>query len=403
MNDFLLDSCDFKFSNYYLENNMSMTYTSTIATQGTYINLRVATFMILNSNFQFSYGLNGVIFINSLNKNCNIYVSNTNFTSLYSISNGGVFYYVKSKEKDSNITFFDCFFKNIFTLGSGALLYITSIKTSQVYFLNCEIMNIDSNQGSIIYNENSMIFYYNCSIKYNFDWYSDISTYYFYLYNKLLSFNTTTSSGSLIYLKNGPVFFQNTTITNITALNDIAPIVLDMQTTSMTLLNSTLQNISFYSCGFRLSNSIMISANSTFDYFINLMSSTLIVISNSIYGFIYMMSNSYISLTICNVSRVICSGCDTGAFIYSINSNFSIINTKLKDNLAKSGGVIYLYFAQNLIAFSFIINSTFTNNIAIQDGGVIYVISANLTIINTDFSNNSAENGYGGAIYYDNL
>ena len=81
---------------------------------------------------------------------------------------------------------------------------------------------------------------------------------------------------------------------------------------------------------------------------------------------------------------------DDGGAIYN-NGTLSIVNSIFSDNLAGYGGAIRSYGELSIS------DSAFSDNSADEDGGAIYNWGGELSISNSAFSDNSAE--YGGAIY----
>ena len=81
-----------------------------------------------------------------------------------------------------------------------------------------------------------------------------------------------------------------------------------------------------------------------------------------------------------------------GGAIYNNGTSLTIINSNFNNNSAEFGGAI----CNNGSNFR-IINSTFNNNNAEADGGAIYNDGNGFTIINSTFNNNNADGG--GAIF----
>ncbi|KZX14527.1 hypothetical protein [Methanobrevibacter filiformis] len=109
------------------------------------------------------------------------------------------------------------------------------------------------------------------------------------------------------------------------------------------------------------------------------------------------------SLTLVNLTFVNgnVNGSDgNGSALYIINANTTISNSEFINNSANFGGAIYNNDTSNNFK---IIDSNFTSNLAINNGGAIYLNGPkssnilNSTFINLIFNNNSATNG--GAIY----
>ena len=83
---------------------------------------------------------------------------------------------------------------------------------------------------------------------------------------------------------------------------------------------------------------------------------------------------------------------DDGGAIYNSNGTLSIVNSAFSDNSAdENGGAIRNYGELSIV------NSAFSDNSADENGGAIYNWGGELSIGSSAFSDNSAE--YGGAIY----
>ncbi|MDR0913355.1 MAG: hypothetical protein LBM96_12280 [Methanobrevibacter sp.] len=127
---------------------------------------------------------------------------------------------------------------------------------------------------------------------------------------------------------------------------------------------------------------------------------------DDLYGgviFIYehISSNDIGSLNIYNssfINNFIDYNHDYGGVIHAKYTDLTIVDSNFINNSASdSGGAIYLDKNSSLT----LSNSNFTNNSAKNKGGAIYTAyeSYNSNIMNSNFNNNSA--GYGGAIYND--
>ncbi len=114
--------------------------------------------------------------------------------------------------------------------------------------------------------------------------------------------------------------------------------------------------------------------------------------SSSMGGVIYSLYSTIIinSSTFINDS----STNNIAGAIYSKNTNLTITNTNFTNNTAKIGGTIAQL--ENILTID---NSNFINNTATSYGGAIYNIYSKITIDNSNFTNNKAESG--GAIYTD--
>jgi len=391
LNSITLENCKFGYTNFYLVTNISNS--NQIISKGTFLYLKGANISILSSNFAMSFGLyGGAIYItNSINKPGNITITNCNFNGIYSLSDGGAIYFTKSGEKNSHFKFSNCNFQYIFGLGSGAL------ETNWVDFENCHFSNFDSNIGSVFYEEYSNISLVNCTFVDNFDWDIQDEIYDFFLMNSMLNFNQTTFSGTLFSCNYGLISLMNVSIQFIQT-DALSPSVSKMTGVTFSCENSNFNNISFFGSGFYLTSSTLTIKSS---YFTNLsnenFNATDLALSNiSPTSFIYLISGSQIEMNDSHVFNVTCLSCTQGSFLYSLKSLIILSTSSFDNNFGMSAGVLYAH--SNLA--SFIINCSFSLNEVIQDGGVAYIETTDFQINHTNFTNNSAIAGMGGAIYY---
>ena len=90
---------------------------------------------------------------------------------------------------------------------------------------------------------------------------------------------------------------------------------------------------------------------------------------------------------------------DNGGSVYWYNNNGLINNTNFKLNIAYDGGAIYWDTNRFADSNCRIINSSFTNNKALNDGGAIYWSSSNALINKSRFENNSASQNAGAVMW----
>ncbi|MCH8011498.1 MAG: M6 family metalloprotease domain-containing protein [Candidatus Marinimicrobia bacterium] len=104
-----------------------------------------------------------------------------------------------------------------------------------------------------------------------------------------------------------------------------------------------------------------------------------------------------------NDNEIIGNTAEAGGGIY-IDGDSKIINNTITGNIATSsvyeakGGGIYIYVSDPIVT-----NNTIVNNISDDHGGGIYVSSYSPTIDHNNISQNEATNGYGGAIYIEDI
>ena len=94
-------------------------------------------------------------------------------------------------------------------------------------------------------------------------------------------------------------------------------------------------------------------------------------------------------------NRIINSTGGNGGSISIVGDDATIINSNFTDNSARYGGAI---FAGNSSGNTNISNALFERNHAVQDGGAVHIRGSGVTLNDTRFYNNTAD-GHGGAIY----
>ena len=101
-------------------------------------------------------------------------------------------------------------------------------------------------------------------------------------------------------------------------------------------------------------------------------------------------------VTICNLTIINGYTADNGGAIYTFANDLTINNSKFSNNHAKNGGAIYA--SSNAVRFN-LINTELTNNTAQYGfGGALYCCGVNSNVINSTFKGNEAQNG--GAVYW---
>jgi hypothetical protein len=86
---------------------------------------------------------------------------------------------------------------------------------------------------------------------------------------------------------------------------------------------------------------------------------------------------------------------DAGGGIYASNSNVNIVSSQIKDNTAGRSGGAGIYFTSQTAGHTLNIEelSSFSGNVASQDGGALRVAGGIVTIDKSSFSDNSADEG----------
>lgn len=383
----------FEFANFYQQNNLSQAQLTRISSLGSFLSLRVSAAFLENCVFRAAFALSGgAIYLQPVNRDSVLQVISCNFSNIHAVSSGGVVAFLKtSGEKASVLSFSQCFFELFLAMKAGGALYSPALQNNQIFFENCVFHRFDAEDGSVVYSEFSNVSLKNCEISENFQWFSDISVYNFLMFNDLLVFNSTTFAGSLFSNKYCVLFFENLTVSAIEAALQ-SPAIANVEEGQLTAENSVFSNISFFFSGFYLSNSDFIAKNASFANSSNLRFQTL---NFQGFSFIYLLSNSLLKLNDSFIENFTCFYCFSGVFLYSSQAVVELFNDKFIANNGTNHGILYIYLKEIKI-----FNCIFLNNGVETSAGVLYLDSSDSLINNTNFTNNSAYQGYGGAIYY---
>ena len=193
--------------------------------------------------------------------------------------------------------------------------------------------------------------------------------------------NNNATKGGIIYASESKVNISNSIFTNNMA--EYGGVIYGLKS-NITVSNSDFRDnngfygADIYSMGTESDHNVLNISNSSFRN------------SNSTFGSIYL---HYSSLDANHVNFTGCRG-KWGSALCSIRSDITLSDIYANDNHADySGGLFFAYFGNFTL-----INSQFSNNSA-KNGGVLFIERINETIItNNSFINNSAIL-YGGALY----
>ncbi|MGL4669042.1 MAG: hypothetical protein ACRCVG_00390 [Methanobacteriaceae archaeon] len=372
-----------------------------------------------------SYNGNGTIYLND-NKyngtgNANLTVSNRNITIIGNNStvisgskNSWIF-----NLNNSYMTFINVTFADAYRSGSGGAILTNGTGTLNI--INCNFKNNSvTQQGASIYNTPGT------NITINNSTFNNNSAAYgsaIYSNNTVISINSTsfnnnsaTIYGGAIYIIDGIMNINNSIFYNNNASLDGGAIYTSRNNTFVNISNSNFtNNIAKRNAGAIYLSSTLGDVNN--NTLINITNSrftnnTAVGTAGAIYnGLMLYMSNCKFSNNSANSSGSIFNQeyCDinnsyfidnsannSGGAIY--NSKVLIVNnSNFTNNSANSmGGAIYLFGAS---PSNNITNSNFINNSAKVSGGAISNNARNLSVIGSNFTNNTANNGLGGAIY----
>ena len=393
-----LNNCIFSDINYYDSNtptnNMTITY-------GGVGHIIIRNLIIENSIFDKCFGFTGGIFYLSLYGVSYIQVHNCSFSNIFSLYKGGIFYYVTL---DVSEIFFNVSHSNFSTVGSideGGVFFIKSQGNNTLNFEDCIFFNLNSLKSGLIFAENIILNFIKCVIYENNMSLKDNKS--IFKNDNFTSYNDGGSSSSLFYIRNGNLTFKDTKIYNISPpINSNIPFFAIMSSyfyfaksniTSSKFLNSffvfmsvfnvLIEDSYFFNCSSYLNENEM--KNPNISAFILGKEGSNLIIKNSI------------------VDSILCLNCLNGGGFFALidSSSLFIDNTVFKNNQAYSGSCLYAIGNNDYFELinNQIINSIFENNLAIENGGAIFIYENNFFLKNISFIKcMSSMNG--GSIYF---
>ncbi|WP_292474971.1 C1 family peptidase, partial [Methanosphaera sp.] len=292
--------------------------------------------------------------------------------------------------------------KAIESASDNQIIYLTTNDQQDIYkFTDTIYLNSDKHNLTIIGEENKEIIFDGQRSSQLFDIYSTSLT----LKNIKI---TNISNYGAIYAYNSNITLENCTINN--NKYQINSDILEMYSSNLIIKNSIIEN-----------NNVK-GLNSLVD-----VSNGKLTVDNSIIRNNIMENKGAISTQqstniIQNSQFINNTSQKTASALYTKNSVNTIKNSKFNNNYGKESGALYLHDSTSVIDNSQFIGNTanklggailqlgntsltvtkssFTNNKATYDGGAIYSIQSKVTIKSTIFSGNKARNG--GALYLGN-
>ena len=213
-----------------------------------------------------------------------------------------------------------------------------------------------------------------------------------FINNSDLMMNYASISGGAVYVT-GSVFVNNSTFSQNRALmGEGGAVVSNQQNASISLTQAIFSQNTAPSCGalsIQNSNHVITLTDSSFLYNEGT--------NHTNGGGVACFNSSLISAIACTFLNNM-ANYHGGVFVIQFSS-FSIEDSSFHDNFAlQDGGVIYS--STNFQSLSAIYRSSFVQNLAGRDGGVLFIETTDelLNISQSVFSNNSANNS-GGIIY----
>ncbi|KAL4461590.1 hypothetical protein ABPG74_016214, partial [Tetrahymena malaccensis] len=342
------------------------------------------------------------LYIKSFGQNLNIFISSTQFTEGYSQIDGGAIY-IDPQTNLINFTCIQCEFKNIYSF---------SKQSSSIYMMQLNQLPGINNVtfiGGIIQTIQGIQDNYFIKVTYTQLTLTDIPQLThesfsskempFLIYQRQLN----QQQSSLIYLENSQLFMKNCNISNLSIKNvqSTSPLIVYSLNSNVTIVSSSIsncqyiQNLMFLQGGLLEFNNIQLN---------NIQNNLQFKIDQQVQSnlnSIILAQNSKISiLNNSSFYQLQCIRC-YGGFLQIINGNINIQNSSFRQISSYQGGV---FFINGLHGNNSIKNATFQDCQSQQNAGVSYIslqdgIQTNLNIDSTNFINNTSIYGRGGAVY----
>ena len=371
----------------------------------------------------------------------NILINSSNFSNNFAIFGGGAIYSTRS-QSDSMVQIVNSFFteNNLELGGSGGAIYFD-------YMANIIMDSNNFNSNSATFGKGSAIYLYNSNansimqiidsifIANSYPYYGGAiymeyfgnvsinssnfidnlasngggaiylltshSNSMFQIANSIFADNNPPTSGGAIYFEQSAnISINSSNFSNNSAMNRGGAIyLLNSLPNSMLQLEGTIftENNSTNSHGGALyleqSGDVSINSSAFNDNLASNYGGGAICIFNS-------QSNSLLTIVNSRFTQNNSTNYYGGAIYLEQFGNFSINSSNFSNNYAYyGGGAIYLMNSQSNSMFK-IVHSLFTDNSSPNYGGAIYfVLLGNISINSSNFTNNSAFNRGGGAIY----
>ncbi|EAR88963.3 transmembrane protein, putative (macronuclear) [Tetrahymena thermophila SB210] len=405
-NNTYINRCSFTNSSYDLQDN-----TALFIQQGGCLRIKSNTFQLYNSIFsQSTASIASFVYLEPLSNQMDNIFLNTSFSQGYSSLDGGAVY-INSQNSYISLSINKCNFTDIYSLyPSSSVVSIKNQATQgqlgRLYNFtlnNALLTNILGNTDSIFFNAND----------------ADIIIQNLTSFNNMQNYDYPIQFSKILAPDNiQACTFINSENSNIKINNTNFYDLISSQESSLPLLiksiNSTIlvKKLNATKCQFQpslidITQSKLEISQSRFNNMFQIKPQRILE-NNALTQQI--KNNSLIQLNRSSVlindnsffSEIICTQNCYGSCLSLVYSNFGIQNTYFKQNKAVNGGAIAILGNNQMT--NLIQSSSFFQNTAIKNGGSIYLQTDindifKMQIVESQFRENSVEQGNGGAFY----
>ena len=358
--------------------------------------LNLNDLIISNSLFNNSFGYRGGVLYGTFYKNSTISITSCVFNNIFAFNKGGVFYF--NTFDCSNMLFYitNTNFTFIGSIDEGGLISFESNENTILNISQCLFLNVNSLKSSLIYAENIELIIEKCEIS--------LVNIFFEMYDNIVHnplfrlYDDFSTSSNFIYLANGKLVLDQTKFSDIlTPGNSAIPLFL--------ILNCICDfyDIIIYNCYFINSFFSIKSSEISIKKSIFLNCSSLPNQLDKTYfsAFISLSGNSKFNLMNSNIISISCMECDNGGGFLFFQDSVSLFlnNIIFKNNSAKYGSCIYGQGEYNWLfdSINVINNTLFLNNYASKEAGALFSIKKFFFLHNVSFVI-CFTHEYGGAI-----
>ncbi|KAL4505706.1 hypothetical protein ABPG73_004591, partial [Tetrahymena malaccensis] len=400
----IIQNCTFSKSSYDVSNQKAI-----FKQQGGCARVKSNNLQILNSQFSQSTSYSGsFVQVDPLSQILKISVNQSSFSEGYSQSDGSCLY-VNSQNTKLDFQILNSNFTDIFSFSQDS--YTISIQSDQISLISSGNLLISSviAQNILGMNNNSFINMINSNATIQNLQVSQMQTSKFTNQFDISKNLKDFFSNAIIYTQNSNVSFIQCNFTNLSGnQNSMNPLLIQSSSSLIRLQNSYTFGCIFTQSLINMKYGELIIQNTTFQNIIQIQNQNRIIQSNQQENqkqssSLIIMSNSSLKIIQNTLFQSIkCLNNCYGSSIYLSYTSFNISNTQFINSQSSFGGAISIYGMNQ--SDNFLIQSYFNNNNATYNGGAINLNFYQndvfqMQITETQFLNNKALTGNGGAIY----
>ncbi|KAL4449942.1 hypothetical protein ABPG74_015061 [Tetrahymena malaccensis] len=378
--------------------------------KGGSVNLKSQSVQIIQSVFKTSESHSGgFIYITSYSQTLKISITQSQFKDCFTKLNGGAIF-VDTLGSTTELLISDSSFENIYQLNyQSSLIYINGDNIGKNAKINSFIQMNNTNFTNIFGEDITSIF--------------SLTLSQLNIYKSLYQINLTNSQSSILPLDLFSNLHASTYVSSLRSEVLLAQVVIsDIQDKyqksqdHQMFFSSTSSNFKVNDCVIQ-DVQMNIGGLAFFDQgqvdIYNLKLSNIQYQAKNqrllqpINSYLYQItsfqfSNSIVSISQSNISNIFCQNGCIGGFALIQQSQLNISNTNFTSIQSQSGGAITIQDPKLNVSIS---QCTFQDNLSNLNGGALQVVSNqvmvyNISIVKNIFKKNTAQNGYGGAIYF---